>query len=385
MLPKAKLVLPVICMTVALLGLGDVDLSLPTWARAPALRVHDWAAQGEAAARAAVELASRPVVPARRCDPGAGGHQTPERDLDQEPLLSAPSGAPRRQSGDLGKREARRVRHAIATFDGARAMAHVRHLSEKIGPRPLGSEQEALAGRYIAAALEAAGWSVTSQDDIGLYGTKLRTRNIIATHPLCRGDERGTVILGAHYDSCTLTAPSPGANDNASGVAVLLELARVVRTHRLPFELRLVFFGGEERTPQQPEIHHVGSDAYVDEMTPAQRAETVAMLSVDMVGAGKQLSICRTGYGSDAALQDVLRAAEALGLSVDIGTTEAWSDHEAFELAGIPSAWLTRMDSAPHWHTVEDKACHVGQFALTQTGRLVIRFLYCASSRAGPA
>ena len=376
--------LPAVCVIVALLGLGDVDLSLPTWARAPALRVHDWAAQGEAAARAAVELASRPVVPARRRDPGPGGQDAPEPDPNQEPLLAAPSGALQRQSGDLGKREARRVRHAILAFDGARAMAHVHHLAEKIGPRPLGSEQEALAGRYIAATLEAAGWPVTSQDNIALYGTKLRTRNIIATHPLCRGDERATVILGAHYDSCTLTAPSPGANDNASGVAVLLELARVMRTHRLPVELRLVFFGGEERTPQQPEIHHVGSDAYVAEMTPAQRAETLAMLSVDMVGAGKQLSVCRTGYGGDAAMQDVLRAAEALGLRVDIGTTEPWSDHEAFELAGIPSAWLTRMDSAPHWHTAQDKACHVGQFALTQTGRLVIRFLYCASGRAGP-
>jgi len=280
------------------------------------------------------------------------------------------------------------LKRAMADFDSTRALGHIQQLADHIGPRPLGSPQEALAAKYIAGSLGARGWKTQVQDGIRLDGTDLKTRNVIATHPATRGDAPWIVVLGAHYDSCVLTERSPGANDNGSGVAVLLELARVVKGNRLPYELRLAFFGGEERTPEQPEIHHVGSDAYVSSLSAEERSRVLAMLSVDMVGAGKRLSVSRLGYGSDAAMQWVLEAASGLGLSVGIGASEAWSDHEAFELAGIPSAWLTTMESAPYWHTTQDRTVHIGRNALTLAGRLTIRFLYSVANSvqgaAGP-
>lgn len=261
----------------------------------------------------------------------------------------------------------------VASFDVERAMEHVRHLSEKIGPRPCGSAQERAAADYIAEQLRLWEWDVQWEDGIRVPDTALRTRNVVATHPRAGGGR--VLIAGAHYDSSALREPSPGANDNASGVAVLLEAARIMRHSRLPYELRLVFFGGEERTRENPEINHVGSAHHVARMSEAQRERVIAMISVDMVGAGPELIASRVGHGSDRARQWLLSAAERLGLRLRTETGRAWSDHEAFERAGIPAVWLTRMGGDEHWHTANDTACRIGPLALTQSGRLTIRFL----------
>lgn len=261
----------------------------------------------------------------------------------------------------------------VASFDVERALAHVRYLAEKIGPRPCGSAQERAAADYIAAQLCLWEWDVQWEENIRVPDTALRTRNVVATHPRAGGGR--VLIAGAHYDSSALREPSPGANDNASGVAVLLETARIMRHSRLPYELRLVFFGGEERTRENPEVNHVGSEHHVAQMTEAERERVIAMVSVDMVGAGPELIASRVGHGPDRARQWLLSAAERLGLNLRTETGKPWSDHEAFELAGIPAVWLTRMGGDDHWHTARDTACRIGPLALTQAGRLTIRFL----------
>lgn len=261
----------------------------------------------------------------------------------------------------------------VASFDVERALGHVRHLAEKIGPRPCGSAQERAAADYIAEQLRLWEWDVQWEENIRVPDTVLRTRNVVAIHPRAGGGR--VLIAGAHYDSSVLREPSPGANDNASGVAVLLEAARIMRHSRLPYELRLVFFGGEERTRENPEINHVGSDHHVARMSEAERERVIAMISVDMVGAGPELIASRVGHGPDRARQWLLSAADRLGLDLRTETGKTWSDHEAFELAGIPAVWLTRMGGDDHWHTAGDTACRIGPLALTQAGRLIIRFL----------
>lgn len=273
---------------------------------------------------------------------------------------------------------------ATPNFDAGRALAHVRRLGTDIGPRPLGSAAEGRAREYIRAQLRAAGWQPTLQGPIRLPGTKLTTWNVVSAR---NGSPGGPVIvLGAHYDSCALGEACPGANDNGSGVATVLELARVLARTPPRCELRLLFFGGEERTREQPELHHVGSDYYVARMGEAERARILAMVSVDMLGAGGLLCASRVGFGSDRARQQVQAAGDACGLRVETDTGKAWSDHEAFELAGIPSVWLSRCQPSDHWHTADDVPSRVKPECLAQAGKLLLEFLRAAGqSCARPA
>ncbi len=318
-------------------------------------------------------IAARHVIPILCvCAAGAGAVFMPPEALSVA-AWPWPAGA---LGGRARQPAARRIpgSRIVADFDATRCLRHVNELAGKIGCRPLGSAGERAAARYIRRQLQDAGWRVHSQDNIRLSGTSLTTQNIIAEHPATA--DGWIVILGAHYDSCALRERSPGADDNGSGVAVLLELARVLRRAALPYQLRLVFFGGEERTRAQPEVHHVGSDYYVRRMDEAARSQVLAMVSVDMVGSGPELRTVRSGYGTDRARLWLLEAAERLNLTVATHGSQPWSDHEAFEAAGIPAVWLTRMaDCGGHWHTVGDTPSRVGKQALTESGRLTVRFL----------
>ncbi len=271
----------------------------------------------------------------------------------------------------------------IAMFDADRAMAHLRHLSDNIGPRPFGSPEETAAADYMEADLNGWGWDTVRQGDIPLAGTDLKTANIVATHPTDR--KRGVVVVGAHYDSSALRQQSPGANDNASGVAVLLEVARVMRHTSLPYELRVVCFGGEERTRARPDMAKIGSAYYVEQLTEDERGDILAMLNLDMVGAGKPLTAVRAGHGSDVARQALLSSADRLGLHLVTETGNSRSDHAAFERADIPAVWLTRMRGYPYRHTVEDRSSRISRHAMIESGRLTIRFLLTlAENRDGP-
>ena len=115
------------------------------------------------------------------------------------------------------------------------------------GPRPTGSEARRKTGDYIASQLESLGWQVETE---GFDYRGLSVSNIIGK----RG-EGPVIILGAHYDTRPLADRDPrapdqpilGGNDGASGVAVPLELARVLPTYHLRNEIWLAFFDAEDR------------------------------------------------------------------------------------------------------------------------------------------
>ncbi len=115
-------------------------------------------------------------------------------------------------------------------FDGDQAYQHVLN-QVNFGPRTPGSQAHAETIRYITTALKKAGWEVELQETSALDHA---ITNIIAR----KGTGTHTLLVGAHYDSRIVAdrdpdpelaaQPVPGANDGASGVAVLLELARVL-------------------------------------------------------------------------------------------------------------------------------------------------------------
>ena len=154
-----------------------------------------------------------------------------------------------------------------------RLEARVRMLSEKLVPRD-GGHPDGLdrAAAYIRAEFEAAGGAVSDQP----YAVGGRAyRNVIASFG---PDTAERVVVGAHYDTA---GPLPGADDNASGVAGLLELARLLGKSSPPLRVELVAFTLEEppffRTDDMGSAVHAGS-------LKRQGVTVRAMLSLEMIG-----------------------------------------------------------------------------------------------------
>jgi hypothetical protein len=135
----------------------------------------------------------------------------------------------------------------IGPFRRWRAMAHVRKLAGDIGVRVRATEGERKGAAFIAGQFRSLGYEVFVQKFSVDGGT---SRNVVATWP---GAQRYPIILGGHMDS---VPTSPGANDNASGVSVLLEIARLVRGTVQGQLLKFIAFGSEEFGSDG--THHVG-------------------------------------------------------------------------------------------------------------------------------
>lgn len=223
------------------------------------------------------------------------------------------------------------------------------------GVRVEGSASELRAARFISKILGENGYSVTTQT-VPLPGGKV-SHNIIAEKS---GDSTAVVVLGAHMDA---KYPSPGGNDNGSGCAVLLDTARVLSgAEGLHNTVRFCFFGAEEIYGSNPSQHHFGSRRYVASLGAAERAKIVAMVSVDEVGYGSTFNIRSMGVAPMTTVNSLKQWSNSsmnqrMSYLADTGSS-GQSDHEAFEKAGIPSAWLEwRYD--PWTHTSGDDYWHV--------------------------
>jgi len=152
---------------------------------------------------------------------------------------------------------------------------HVWHLAGEIGPRsPSHGDALDQAADYIASVLAAYGYAVQRQE----YAWRGRpVYNLIAELPGTPQPEE-TVILGAHYDTVPWT---PGADDNASGVAVLLELARLARALKPGRTVRFVAFTLEE--PPAFFTSRQGSRVYARSLH-ERKERVVAMVSLEMLG-----------------------------------------------------------------------------------------------------
>lgn len=253
-------------------------------------------------------------------------------------------------------------------FDANRAFAHLRKIVS-FGPRQTGSAAEDRAAEYVRGQFEALGYA-TTVDDVPLPGGKT-THNVVALKP---GGGAGLIVVGGHIDS---KLPSPGANDDASGVGVILELARVMRDRGTGPSIEFVAFGGEEMVDADPDHHHYGSRAHAFSLKTNRPDERIAMIAVDMVGAGSFFTARSMGKGP-LGLAHALRArarSRKVTLRYLRDTSRYGSaDHEAFELVGMPVAWLSwRTD--PTYHTTRDTPDHISVPHLATVGKLLLDFL----------
>jgi Zn-dependent M28 family amino/carboxypeptidase len=177
--------------------------------------------------------------------------------------------------------------------------------------------------------------------------------NVVAT--LSGGPQ--AIVIGGHIDS---VAAGPGANDNASGTAVVLELARVMSTRPTPYTLKFIGFDAEE-------IGLVGSAHYVSQLPEAEKRSIAAMINLDMVGVGDSSRI----GGSDSLVRLAQLAASRTGLSVGLLGEGGGSDHSSFIRAGIPGLFIHRTND-PNYHSPNDRAQYVDPANLEIAGQLAL-------------
>ena len=252
-----------------------------------------------------------------------------------------------------------------AEFDGQRAYADVQTQVD-FGARFPGSDGHAKVQEWMRAELESAGWQVEIQESEAM-GHPIQ--NVVAK----RGDASPQIILGAHYDSrmfadndpdpANHTQPVPAANDGASGVAVLTELARVLPEDSVP--VWLVFFDAEDNGRIEGWDWILGSREFVKN-NPVQPD---AVVIVDMIGDAN-LNIYKERNSNKELTDEIWGVAASLGYENVFIPEYKYSmldDHTPFLQAGIPAADLIDFDY-PYWHTLQDTPDKVSAESLKAVG-----------------
>lgn len=251
-----------------------------------------------------------------------------------------------------------------ASFDENRAYQDI-VTQVSFGPRIPGSQSHSHALEYIQAELSDAGWSTTLQK--GIYQGHEIT-NLISY----RNTANPSIILGTHYDSRIVADndqnnhendPVPGANDGASGVAVLLELARTLPRETPP--LWLVFFDAEDNGNIPDWDWILGSRYFVKNFYENPKA----VIIIDMIG-DRDLQIYQEANSDPHITQEIWDTANKHGYS-DVFLPEIkysmLDDHTPFIEKEYPAVLIIDFDY-PYWHTLSDTTDKVTPKSLKSVG-----------------
>ena len=281
-------------------------------------------------------------------------------------------------------------------FDTDSAMAYL-YAQTLFGPRVPGTEAHRLCGDYLASTLRRLGADTVIEQHVvatAWNGDRLPLRNILARFN--RQDGVAPILLVAHWDSRPwadsetdpdrASRPIDGANDGASGVAVLLEIARQAQAHGTLAPLDILLVDGEDYGARGDEGDEASwclgtqewlkSDPYSGVRTPRYA------LLLDMVGGrGARFHRERLSEAYAPAIVDMVwNAAAKLGLSdrfVNSAGGAVVDDHLFINRAGIPAVDIIESINPatgsfnPTWHTLDDTYENIDPAALTDAGLLV--------------
>jgi len=261
----------------------------------------------------------------------------------------------------------------VPIFSGADAYEYLVDQCD-FGPRPPGTENLSLCRTMIAETFESFGWNVTFQN---FTYKEVECANIIAT---CNSQNNSSFILGAHYDTRPPGTSDPGsglgANDGASGVAILLELANI-----LPEEIRsnieIVLFDAEDSGEISGWSWIQGSTYYVAHLSTERRDSIHAMILLDMVG-DINLELPRERSSTASLQNSVWKIAEELGYNetfIDSYRGPIIDDHKPFLEAGIPAVDLIQVPFPSYWHTLEDTPDKCSAESLEIVGKVIEVFV----------
>ncbi|HEV3376644.1 MAG TPA: M28 family metallopeptidase [Thermoleophilaceae bacterium] len=245
----------------------------------------------------------------------------------------------------------------VDRFDSAAAWRLLRYQVE-LGPRPAGSEPSRRLARRLRRMLPRGRFQPVPG---GL-------RNVVGT---VRGREPGYVVVGAHYDTKDIPG-FVGANDGASGTAVVTELARTIRRPR--HTIHFILFDGEESPRGSDDFYR---DGLRGSRVAARRfRDARAMVLLDFVGE-KKLRIEREGYSNERLWERLQRAARQVGAGAvfpDAGQSAIQDDHLPFLEQGVPAIDLIDFDF-PCFHRRCDDLSVVSERSLDAVGETVLRLL----------
>ncbi len=263
-------------------------------------------------------------------------------------------------------------------FDPAAAFAVVKYLATQVGPREAASAAFDEAAAYVQSQFEALGYAVTQTpvpvpagDSWGVPVGAGTSENVVADPP---GFDPAVVhvVTGAHLDT---VAVAPGAEDNASGIGVMLELARMAAAEPPTLPVRFIAFGAEEPRGRGDSMHHFGSQAYVRDLPAAQQAAIAAMVSLDRVGVpAADVPLATGGIGTTEVMDALSAASDRAGIPTTRSQDNRASDHWSFEKADIPCA---RMGSVPYpgYHSAGDVPSVVDPEQLGRVGTIMWTWL----------
>ena len=258
-------------------------------------------------------------------------------------------------------------------FDGNQAYRDVEY-QVALGARVPGSSAHEKEVSWIKQELIKAGWQAESQDG-QMLGHPYQ--NIVGK----RGSGTPWIILGAHYDSRMLAdqdpdhakriQPVPGADDGASGVAVLLELARTLPAN-LHGQVWLAFFDIEDQGDIPGWDWILGSEAFANNLT----GKPDAVIVLDMLG-DKNLDIYMEKNSNHELNQEIWNQAAELGYQNEFIPTYKYSmedDHTPFLKMGISAADLIDFDY-PSWHTTSDTTDKLSAGSLKIVGDTLLHWI----------
>ncbi len=268
------------------------------------------------------------------------------------------------------------------------------------GPRVPASEAHVACGNYLVSTLERNGFEVTEQLDsvTSFGGTILPLRNIIAAY---NPTAEKRVLLAAHWDTrpyadrddTLKTSPFDGANDGASGVGVLLEIARTIAANPLNIGLDIILFDVEDQgrpaydleTSDSEHYYCLGSRYWINT---AKDYKADYGILLDMVGA-ENARFTMEGVSmkyAEPVVRKVWNIGNELGYSEQFRynrTPHIVDDHTYInEILGIPCIDIIHYDASTEtrfwnkWHTHEDNVSVIDRKTLKAVGQTLLQTLY---------
>ncbi len=261
------------------------------------------------------------------------------------------------------------------------------------GPRNPGLDGYYACLDYFIAELDQSANEIILQDfsyQEQRYNKRYNLENIIARY---NPDSEFQTVISAHWDTRPWAdqedlrqdrdQPIIGANDGASGVAILLELAKIMGENPPPIGVNLVFFDGEDLgVPGENETYCQGSRFFAKNL-PIPRPDEA--INLDMVG-DKQLVLPIERYSLEyhpKLVRHLWDRAKDMGLDAFIGRVDyaIYDDHIPLnEIAGIPSIDIIDFkypnSYANFWHTLNDIPENCSEESLGQVGDLMVDYIY---------
>ncbi len=278
----------------------------------------------------------------------------------------------------------------VPDFQGDQAFAYLKAQTE-FGPRFPNSAGHSKCLEYLVSELGKSADHISRQDfDYNGYnGELLKLTNIFAAF---NSNDTNRILLLAHWDTrpradeeknpLNQGRPILGANDGASGVAILLELARLMKQSPPPIGVDILFVDGEDYGKSHDlNRYFLGSKHFMSVKPFAYRPRFGVLL--DMVGY-RDLRIPMEQNSmtyAPEALELLWSTAEKLGVTqfVNVPGEEISDDHLAFNKGGIPTVDIIDFQY-PYWHTLEDTPDKCSGESLDAVGSVLAHVIYRSSS-----